>query len=280
MNKRAHSLSTLVLLALLAASSVAWAGSVIGTKHPLVAEYTVNAPISGQLRVEFGRTPSYGRSTSSQQVSQNQMAITVVAGMRANTTYHMRARIDGDNQTWYDTDQVFTTGSMPNVPYPHPVVLQPHPFGEGVDLVSDANPNLGFGAVVLDNDGSIIWYYYDPNNKGPALAFPIRQLPNGHFLVQNKDYVREVDLEGNVVRELTLDEVNAALKTAGYDFTAHSFHHDVLRLDNGHLILLVSEVKQFCNLSVPGCVFVQGELDHRRGPEQYCQMGLAGFRSS
>ncbi len=178
--------------------------------------------------------------------------------MRANTTYHMRARIDGQGQTWYDTDQVFTTGSMPNVTYPHPVVLQPHPAGEGVDLVSDLNANKGIGAVVVDGDGSIIWYYYDPNV--PDLSFPIRQLPNGHFLVQDYGYVREVDLEGNVIRELTHKELNDGLTAAGYDFQVEGFHHDMLRLDNGHLVVLVHEFKEFCNLpGSPGCTNVEAD---------------------
>jgi len=246
--KRLTSPATLVLLSLFAASSLAWAGSVNGTKHPLVAEYSVTAPYSGQLSVEFGRDLSYGRSTSSQTVNQNQMATVVVAGMRANTLYHMRARIDYGNQTWYDTDQVFTTGPLPNATHAIPTVTGLRPPGEGVDLVSDLR--LDLGPLVLDADGSIIWYYYVPGYKA---AFPARLMSNGHIVVQNAVDLREVDLEGNIIRELTLAQLNAALTTAGYQFQVDSMHHDVLRLNNGHYILLTQEHKQVCD---PNCVNV------------------------
>lgn len=246
---RLSSISTVVLLFLLVASSVAWAGSVTGTKHPLVAEYKVTAPMSGQLRVEFGLTVSYGRSTSSQPINQNGVGTVVVAGMKANTLYHMRARIDQGNQTWLDTDQVFTTGSIPNATYAHVAVSQMHPPGEGVDLISDLTLNIG--SLVFDGDGSVIWYYYDPNQQ---FGFPARQVSNGNFMVQNFGDLREVDLEGNILRELTLNQLNAALKTGGYGWQADGMHHDVLRLDNGHYILLVQEHRD--NVCDPNCVTV------------------------
>jgi len=62
------------------------------------------------------------------------------------------------------------------------------------------------------------------------------------------------------VRDLTLDHVNAALTAANYGFQATSFHHDVLRQDNAHLILLTSEYQWFYNLpGYPGWTQVLGD---------------------
>jgi len=204
--------------------------------------------MAGQLRVEFGLGTSYGRSTSSQPVTQNQVATVVVAGMKANTLYHMRARIDQGNQTWFDTDQVFTTGSMPNATYAHVAVSQMHRPGEGVDLISDLT--LQIGSLVFDNDGSVIWYYYDPNQQ---FGFPAKQMSNGNIMVSNFGDMREVDLEGNIIREVTLNHLNAALQAGGFGFQVDGMHHDMIRLDNGHYILLTQEHKDVCN---PNCVTV------------------------
>jgi len=229
--------------------------SVGNTKHPLVARYEINAPISGQLTVEFGKDTNYGRVTSSQTVNADDDVSILVAGMNPDTVYHMRARIDGNGQSWTDDDQTFTTGSLPQGSYAE-VTVQGASQGGGVDLVSDLFSDIG--ALVLDNDGSILWYYYDPNT--PHLSFPIRQVSNGDFMVQTNNDVREVDLEGQTVRDLTLDQLNAALTTAGYDFEAASFHHDVLRLDNGHWILLTNEYKWFYDLpGYPGWTQVLGD---------------------
>jgi len=231
-------------------------GVLAPSNNPLVVRYETIAPISGQLSVEFGKDNKYGRVTSSQKVLAHQTAITVVAGMNPNTLYHMRARIDNQNQSWKDHDHTFMTGLLPSgLSYPM-ATTQGTSQGGGVDLVSDLFEDIG--AVVLDNDGSILWYYYDPNT--PHLAFPIRQLSNGHFMVQTYTDVREVDLEGNTVRDLTLDQVNAALTAANYGFQATSFHHDVLRQDNAHLILLTGEYMWFYNLpGYPGWTQVLGD---------------------
>jgi len=246
-------------------------GTVTASNHPLVALYSVGIRTSGQVRVEFGPTTSYGRTTGAQAVTAGGTASLLVAGMKASTTYHMRARVDfDDGQTMYDTDHTFTTGALPQVSFPTVTVT---PTGGssngGVDIVSSLSSSALVSGEVLDTDGSVIWYYYDSTTQLPI--FPLRLADNGHFLVNYGTEVREVDLEGTLVRRITVDQLNATLASAGYSFQVNLVHHDLLRLPNGHWLLLVDENKDFQDLpGYPGTTTVLGddiiELDANNRP--------------
>ncbi len=235
-------------------------GAVKGTQHPLVAQYTIGVSAPAQVSVEFGTTTTYGRSTWSQPANAATNLSLLVAGMRPATTYHMRARVDfASGATMYDSDHTFTTGALPTnmVSFPY-VKTAPGSSSsvQGVDMVSALGPNVT--AAVFDKDGSLIWYYYDASL--PPFTFPMRALPNGHFLVQYYQNIREVDLAGNTIREEKLDQLNSDLKAAGYSIHAAEFHHDVLRLDNGHWIALVDLEKNYQDLpGYPGTTVVVGD---------------------
>jgi arylsulfate sulfotransferase len=235
-------------------------GIVTATQHPLVAEYDLVIPAGSYMTVRFGTDASYGRNTSTQAApSGGGMVRALVAGMHASTTYHMQASVElEDGATVLDTDHSFTTGALPTATFPTVTVNAPagSRTGAGVDLVSSLGQQVS--AVVLDQDGSVIWYYYDPNLA--QFAYPIRELSNGNFLINFGADVREVDLAGHIVREVTLDQMNAALTAAGYSLQAGGVHHDVLRLANGHWILLVYETKDFQDLpGYPGTTTVFGD---------------------
>ena len=232
-------------------------GTVSASQHPLVARYNVTLPASGQVRIEFGLSTSYSRNTAYQSVASGRTASLLVAGMKANTTYHMRARVDfDDGLTVYDSDHTFTTGALPPVTFPTVTVTPPGGSSSGgVDVVSSFSSTAAVSGEVLDTDGSVIWYYYDPAEQLPI--FPLRLADNGNFLVNYAYELREVDLEGNIVRRVTQDQINAALASAGYSFHVSPIHHDVLRLPNGHWVILTDETKDFQNLpGYPGTTTV------------------------
>jgi arylsulfate sulfotransferase len=236
-------------------------GQVSATNHPLVARYSVTAPAAGTVSVEFGTTTSYGRSTVGKSVALGGGPVDVfVAGMHPRTTYHMRARVDFSDGTFMmDSDRTFTTGTLPKITFP---TASATPAGlaksGGIELVSGLGPNVS--AVALDTDGSVIWYYYDPTLPSGTLADPIRALDNGDFLINFGNDVREVDLGANIVRQVTLAQLNTALAAAGYSLQAATIHHDVLRLSNGHWILLVNENRDFQDLpGYPGTITVLGD---------------------
>ena len=59
---------------------------------PLVALYTVNARAGSSVAVEFGPDANYGFANSATIVPEGESKVTVlVAGMKADSTYHMRA---------------------------------------------------------------------------------------------------------------------------------------------------------------------------------------------
>ena len=186
--------------------------------------------------------------------------------MKQNTVYHMQAVVtytDGSGD--FDTDHVFKTGSIPGERQPQVVVsnpnhLAPAPGAELVSLIP--GPTNQLMALALDPAGNLIWYYdYDPALGIPQ---PIKLLPNGHMLVSlstgsYSGTLREIDLAGNLVRQLTFDDLGQSLTNAGYNINVVSIDHDVLLLPNGHWLVLASISKIFHDLpGYPGETTVLG----------------------
>jgi arylsulfate sulfotransferase len=255
--------------------------SVTATNNPQVALYTVQPSSSAKVSVEFGPTTSYGLTTWELSTPSDGSAVKIlVAGMKANTTYHMRAVVKYDNgKTAMDNDRTFKTGSLPKEILEGATVttgagLTPQSGVEVVDATLSDLPNYLEG-YVTDLQGNLIWGYNYPDRDANSIVQPIKLLPNGDFgLVisyasqflfdptkQSKiNTLREIDLAGNTVRELTLSDLNNRLKTAGYTFTALDYHHDFAYLPNGHWIVLVNLVKPYTDLpGFPGTTQVIGD---------------------
>lgn len=243
--------------------------AVAATSHPLVAQYSIQF-IRPELTawVEFGTDTTYGRQTSTMTSSSDGQTLNIlVAGMKAKTTYHMRAHIDGPAGSWVDQDHTFTTGALPSTAAGTASVLQlpvisastpvtgvvPAPGVELLSLTSPSNPNF-LQAVVADLQGNIIWYY-------PFGALPIKFMANGHFILNLAGSLREVDLAGTTVRDVSVSQTNQSLQAMGYPFSIVAFHHDVLALPTGHWITLGSISKSFSDLpGYPGVTNVSGDV--------------------
>jgi arylsulfate sulfotransferase len=231
--------------------------AVAKTAHPLVAQYNISHSISGlSAWVEFGTDTNYGRQTSVATSASTDIGIQnlniLVAGMKAQTTYHMRAHVSWPGGSWVDQDRTFRTGTVPpSIQFPpltvtHPTAgLSPAP---GVELLSLTAQ--GAQGMVADLQGNVIWYC-------PGNAEPIKPLDNGHFIIVNGTDLQEVDLSCTVVRDVSYTQVNQSLQSQGYDFTipaplglpgGNPFHHDVLVLPNGHWIALTQIAKLYSGL--------------------------------
>lgn len=242
-------------------------GQVASTKHPLVAQYTVESACGGQAMVEFGPDTSYGRTTAWYPISAGyQKTNILVAGMRASTTYHMRSQVQCQDATLTSQDTTFKTGPLPAVPFPTLQVRRPNPSlssteNPGIEQVTINAPSVrAVEAVVADRDGNPIWYY----NVGPEnVPFTFKLLNNGHMLitVDGLDIaLLEVDLAGNTIREMDIATLDQKMQAAGYDFIPGSYHHDFLPLDNGHVIVLTNFYKSFTDLpGYPGTLQVLGD---------------------
>jgi arylsulfate sulfotransferase len=221
-------------------------GAVASTQNPLVASYSLIVPAGSSVEVQFGTDTSYGFSTSGVQTADGGSLTVLVAGMRANTVYHMQAIVTlANNSQLLDIDHTFTTGPLPSGRIPN-ITTQTTGVGApspGVELLSMVNEYGGnnLSGVAADLAGSVIWYY---DLGATAWPTPIKPLPNGHMLVLADpavpgaiNEVREVDLAGNIITRLTLAQVNQALLKIDFPQLA-ALHHDVLALPNGHWILL------------------------------------------
>ena len=246
------------------------------TSHPLVAQYSINHFHEGLTSwVEFGTDTNYGRQTS---VLTDADAVTsgggevlniLVAGMKQQTLYHMRAHVEWAGGSWVDQDRTFTTGAIPDpvddlpqfsVSRPSSTLAAASPSG-GVELLSLVNTTSPQGVlsksplqgVVTDLQANVIWYC-------PGEAIPFKPMPNGHFFFMRGNGLEEVDLACNSIRLVGLDQINQSLPLHGYFFPpVTSLHHDMLVLPNGHWIAL-GQITKTVTTNNYGTLDVQGDV--------------------
>jgi len=243
------------------------------TANPLVAQYSVASPCPGQAMVQFGPDTSYGRSTAWYPVSPMfsashtfQPTNILVAGMRASTTYHMRSQVQCTGAAVFTTpDLTFTTGPLPSLPFPPLTVSRPSPStnspeNPGIELIDVTTANTP--ALFTDRDGNPIWYYDVGQGNYP---YTFKLLPNGHMILSITlpgfdSILKEADLAGNTIRQMDIATLGQKVQAAGFDFVPTAYHHDVLPLDNGHVIVLTYFAKNFTDLpGYPGTTAVVGD---------------------
>jgi hypothetical protein len=265
-------------------------GQVLATQHPLVVKYHFLALPGSSALIEFGTDMSYRRRTWMQSADANGEIDILVAGMRARTSYHMRAQITfPDGLAFQDSDHTFVSGDIPEDRLPTITTRSvsgktPQGGVELIDLASSSRPQ-GILALVTDLDGTVIWYY----DAGPVVPVPsldpIKLLPNGHFLLVFTDItpgsadgqnsvIQEVDLSGQVVWQMSYTDLNQLLAQATCaqcNRTVIGAHHDFALLPNGHIVLLAAESRYFTSLDgYPNGTEVVGDLlidlDENRKP--------------
>ncbi|MBS1804361.1 MAG: aryl-sulfate sulfotransferase [Acidobacteria bacterium] len=251
------------------------------TGSPLVAAYSINLPASGKVSIEFGKTTDYGRSTWQVPSGPAGGSVKVlVAGMVAKTLYHMRARVTLDNgATYTDSDHTCTTGTPPPTTPVQTTAANGAIPQPGIELWNTAIPSNVLQAFATDLDGNVIWTYLYHGSLADLIQ-GIQLLPNGDMLmlisylssttVTNTtglvNEIREIDLAGNTIRSLTMDDLNQKLAASnlrdadGNVYNFRGFHHSVLALPNGHWAMLTDYRKNFTDLpGYPGITPVLGD---------------------
>ena len=232
------------------------------TQNPLVAQYYVATASAGQAMVEFGTDTTYGRQTAWYPLTSGNgnggVSVNIlVAGMKPNTAYHMRAQFSGQGISWTDGDHIFKTGPLPSPP-PKLTVTRPNPSlssteNPGIEVLSLIGTGNQLHALYTDRDANPIWYY-DVGAANGDLPTMMKLIPTGHIVLlmgnstAGTSWLREVDLAGNTIRDLTTVQLNQKLQGAGFNLASQGFHHDVLPLSNGHFIALIGVNKSFTNL--------------------------------
>jgi hypothetical protein len=263
------------------------------TSNPLVAALGLTSPSDAMVSVRFGTDTSYSLGTWPEPTPAGGGHVNVlVAGMRASTVYHMQLVADFPDGTEYiGQDQTVASAAVAPELVPQVSISPgsgPPPYARGVELLSLDDYVVGAGstqaqAVVVDPQGNLIWYFddhSDPELQGQILD-PAKLLSNGDILFNFSNgfsdgassVLREIDLAGNTIWELTASQIQAKLAAAG-DFpgaTVVGTHHDFVELPDGDIIVLVSLQQSFSNLiGISGMVTVTGdglvELDHNHNP--------------
>jgi len=268
-------------------------GQTFNTANPQVAVYAMYLPQPGTVTIQFGPDTSYSQKTWAQAspTTPNNYGGEVnieVAGMRGSTLYHMQAMVTlANGVTYTDSDHTFTADAAPQtapVQISTPSGQTPQP---GIELYDALQPNPNAfspsqaQAYATDLQGNVIWTYsYATATTESSILFPIKPLQNGHFLVyletlsnllvtpavpsnppKTFNDLREIDLAGNTIHDLTIAQLNQSLAAQGYTITLQAFSHDMLALPNGHLVLLAGTVQPFTNLpGYPGTTSVLGDV--------------------
>jgi arylsulfate sulfotransferase len=253
--------------------------TVAATTNPQVALLTISSPDDSNVSVQFGTDTNYGLTTWTQPATETSGPVSLfVAGMRANTLYHMRAVIQFTNGLQFtDADRTFTTSSLPASQLPALTTtttpgMIPQSGIELLDLLT-LPASTKISVAVSDLGGNLLWAY-DPGLPG-LIANPVKLLPNGHFLINFAEPIpdgansvlQEVDLGGTLIWQMTAANLNAALVAApcaGCNINVIGTHHDFAVLPNGHLIVLAALQKDVSGVTVTGDALI--DLDQNHNP--------------
>lgn len=223
------------------------------TTNPLVALFSFPpCPSGSQYRVAFRRQGETDvHRTGLEPCRANRTSNIYVAGMRSESEYMLNPEVITDGKVVSGQAVPFRTGITDGVFAPMKVSVHD-------DGASKAEPFLVYSvevprnrAIATDLNGNVVWYM-------PGLDHSLtRMLPGGRFLTfaasSGEDYsrlqvIREVDLVGNVLRETNIARVAEQLEPYGIRSVCKAnghecvpgFHHDAIRLPNGHTIAIGS----------------------------------------
>jgi arylsulfate sulfotransferase len=254
--------------------------TVAATANPQVALLTIASPDNSNVFVQFGPTTTYGLTTWTQPAAPATGPVRLfVAGMLANTLYHVRAVIQfSDGSQFMDADQVFTTGALPPNQLPALTAtttpgMTPQSGIELLDMLATTPGSTALGVAASDLSGNVLWSY-NPGLTG-VVANPIKLLPNGHFLINFSgsatdglnSVLQEVDLTGKLIWQMSAADLNTALASAtctGCNITVIGTHHDFQLLPNGHLIVLAALQQVIAGVTVTGDAII--DLDQNHNP--------------
>jgi hypothetical protein len=238
------------------------------TANPLVALFSAPSCAAGsEMRVSFAAGGGSANYTSWNPCQPPLSMNFYVAGMVASTTYSMNYQVNtGGTITDGPTPLNFTTGALPNtIAFPsYTVVTPPDPRADTTDstILHSVTANAVEGAflpLATDLNGNITWYYSSDN-----ITELVRPLSGGYMLTLQdgvawnpalnfEQYLRQIDLAGNTVRETNTGIVSQELLAMGVtDATPcnqvpkppqvgaaclNHFHHDAIELPNGYIAL-------------------------------------------
>jgi hypothetical protein len=239
------------------------------TSNPLVALFSAPACARGsRIRVRFEARGGTTEVTDWRACDPASSSNVYVAGMRQNTRYSMAAQVLTGSGISTGPTLSFTTGGVPSN---LPVVSQAAPVDsntspDNVLLIDSLSIGASVGyPVATDLYGRPIWYYAAFNDPAQAGGLLVRVLPGGTMLTiangknsadatTSLQILREIDFAGNVLRETNASRVREQLDAMGHVSNCAvggslcavtTFHHDAIRLSNGHTLVIGSEERMY-----------------------------------
>ena len=239
-------------------------GVVTPTANPLVALFSAPpCPEGSQFRVEFQREGRAESSRTSLEPCRGSRSSNVyVAGMHADSDYRMRLELVSPTSVtsgeWLPFHTGLLDGRFPPVSVTTARTGSAPPPTERFLIRSLASVSgESWRAMASDLDGNVVWYMN-------TSAFLTRVLPGGRFLVMAEgansandmrrlQVLKELNLLGQTVRETNVSRVAEQLATRGIvsrckkdgQQCVTGFHHDAIRLPNGHTLVLAGLERMF-----------------------------------
>lgn len=241
---------------------------VTATANPLVALFSSPPCAAGGLYMRASILRSGTTSpfyTNWKTCTPGQNLNFIIAGMRAATLYGITSQTWNGTTITPGTTLGFTTGT-PSVTPPTITAVTPFtPEDSSAERFTLLSP--GFAPAIpmaIDLTESLVWYYLDPAGTGLEITRPVA---GGTILViaagansagtkvSFQQILREIDLAGNPLRETNATRVSEQVSAlsgiasncqlGGADCLVGGFHHEALRLPNGHTLALADEEKVF-----------------------------------
>ena len=237
--------------------------AVTPTANPLIALFSAPpCPQGTQFRVEFQREGSTESSRTSLEPCRGSRSSNIyVAGMYADSDYRMRAELVSAAGTKAGDWIPFHTGLLDGGFPPLTVTTARKDAAAPAErflLRSNATQSAdSWRAMASDLEGNTVWYM-------STSTFLTRVLPGGRFLalaegpnadntMRRLQVLKEVNLLGNTLRETNISRIAEQLASRG--IASHcrkngqqcvaSFHHDAIRLPNGHTLTLATLERVF-----------------------------------
>ncbi len=231
---------------------------VSATPNPLVALYSApGCPSGSTIRVRFGSGTNV-RRTSALNCLPTASANFYVAGMLPNATYSMNYEVVTGTQVVSGPLQNFTTGAIdPSLVFPPTSV----PLTGATDtqqslLLVNACTLSGppyYFPFAVNLTGQVIWYYPRLGTSAQPVCYNLRPVTGGTVMMMINDptrpqgdqqIFREIDLAGNTIRQTSATAVSRQLQALGRA-SINSFSHDMIRLPNGHTLLIGSQERMY-----------------------------------
>lgn len=231
------------------------------TAHPLIALLSAPSCEPGsEFRAAFRRLGDEKTTLTSANpcragISNN----AYVAGMRADSEYQVRPELVTNGEVRAGAWMPFHTGMLDGRFPPISTTAAREVGSAGPESIVIRSLVDPWRNTATDLHGNILWYL-----PADSHAFLTRVLPEGRFLVHSDganttnetkrwQLVREVDLLGNIIRETNIGRLAEQLEARGIKSDCKTgskqcvsgFHHEAIRLPNGHTLVLAGLERMF-----------------------------------